>query len=120
MKPISFLKSVFEEVKKVEWLPKDLLVKYSFMVITFAILSTIAIACIDIVFIKTRTIATLCFDESVEFSKCANEVIFPKSKVSETVPEDTTQTSTGEVINNETTSTGEVINEATPTPNTQN
>lgn len=53
--PIIFIKSVFEEAKKVEWLNKRDLMFYSAIVILFLILATVFVALIDIGLINGRT-----------------------------------------------------------------
>ena len=54
--PLKFIKSVFDEAKKVEWLNKKDLMFYSAIVIAFLILSTVFVALVDIGLINGRTL----------------------------------------------------------------
>lgn len=58
MRIINFLKSVVEEGKKVEWLNKKDLYKYSKIVVVFIVAVTSFIALLDIAFVSIRTYIT--------------------------------------------------------------
>jgi preprotein translocase SecE subunit len=58
MNAIKFIKSVLEEGRKVEWLNRKDLFKYSKIVIVFIIVATTFIALLDVSFINLRTFVT--------------------------------------------------------------
>ncbi len=57
-KIIIFIRSVFEEAKKVEWLKPKELAKYSWMVVAFIVLATTLLALFDYALITFRSYIT--------------------------------------------------------------
>jgi preprotein translocase SecE subunit len=100
---VEFIKSIYSEIKKIEWLGRKDLVKYSWMVALFLILSTSVVAILDLLFTSVRTSSTLCLsDENV--IECFTNYL---SNTSEEI-EENIETSTGSDIEVELGETEEV------------
>ncbi len=94
---MDFFRSILDEMKKVEWLKREEVVRYSWNIILFLLATALAVALLDIFIIKTRGALVQCLPEKNAIACFRNLIIKPvNDQISN--PENNNPSGTGSVV----------------------